>query len=87
MNDWLRFAPKEWRDAFEESVTFPFRGPMRDEHGVVHEITGNYTVCGRQWAGETRFGHPQHNRGWVTPLAGTAYTCLGCLRGIHLPED
>lgn len=85
-DEWLRFAPTEWREECEAAANMPFKGPMQDPHGVVHEIFGNFTACGKQWAGQTRYGRTQHIQGWSTPLEGAAFTCFACLHDIHLPE-
>lgn len=85
-DDPLRFAPKEWREIYERTVNMPWKGPMQDEHGIVHEIFGNHTACGKTWAGHNRFDRLQHNKGWTTPPEGTAFTCFACLHDIHLPS-
>lgn len=86
IEDFLKFAPKEWREEFEAAASVPIKGPIQDTHGVVHEIFGNHTACGKPWAGQTRFGRVQANAGWTMVPEDTAFTCFACLRDIHLPE-
>lgn len=86
MKDLLRFAPKSWREEYEAAASVPYKGPMQDEHGVIHEIFGNYTTCGKQWAAQRPDGRVGALPGWQGVPDETAFTCFACLRDIHLPE-
>jgi hypothetical protein len=82
----LAAVAPEWHAAYVKAASLPYKGPVRDPAGVVHEIFGDFTACGESWAGQGRYGPLAHS-GWTVPEGGEAYTCFACLRDIHLYRE
>lgn len=73
-DEWLKLAPKEWREKYEAAANLPVSGTVRDCHGMFHEIIGDYTECNLFWADGA-----DPEPGWEPMEEGTPVTCILCL--------